>query len=55
MEFKKYVLGYSAGYIVAMLMIYFIFDWFSLSFALSSLMGIVLFAFILKRLMKKDN
>lgn len=50
--FTKYLVGYSLGYIVVSL-IYFIFDWFSLTFILGSVMGIGLFALMLKGLFKK--
>ena len=53
MVFTKYLLVYSLGYIAAMLIAYFIFDWFSLSFILGSVMGIGLFVLVLKGLFKK--
>lgn len=55
MVFTKYLLGYSLGYIVVVLLVYFIFDWFSLTFIVGSVMGIGLFAFVLKGLLKKEN
>ena len=54
MIFTKYLLGYSLGYIAVILLVYFIFDWFSLSFILGSVMGIGLFSFVLKGLLKKE-
>ncbi|MEJ9233279.1 hypothetical protein LAV79_28685 [Peribacillus butanolivorans] len=53
MELKKYIIGFSAGYIAVMIIVYFTFDYFSWSYAVGSLTGIVLFALIVKVLRRK--
>ncbi|WP_168193780.1 hypothetical protein [Lysinibacillus sp. SGAir0095] len=55
MAYTKYLLAYSLGYIAVTLMLYFLFDWFSFTFLISSFFGLLLFAFILKGLLKTDN
>ncbi|WP_249365662.1 hypothetical protein [Cytobacillus citreus] len=47
MKLKKYMIGFSTGYIFCMLITYFFFDFFSWSFAVGSAMGIVLFILII--------
>ncbi|MGA3601024.1 hypothetical protein [Lysinibacillus agricola] len=48
MNIKKQLLGTAIGYMLAILIAYFFFDYFSWSFTIGSLLGICLFALILK-------
>ncbi|MGE7023237.1 hypothetical protein [Solibacillus cecembensis] len=55
MRFTKFLLVYSIGYLAAILITYFLFDWYSLTFVVGSLMGIGLFAVILKGLLRRGS
>lgn len=52
---KIFLIGFSSGYIISMLLFYLIFGKFSWSFATGSLMGILLFGFILYTIRKKKK
>lgn len=52
MRFTKFLLVYSIGYLAAILIAYVLFDWYSLTFVIGSLMGIGLLA-VIQRSFKK--
>ncbi|MFC0418504.1 hypothetical protein ACFFHH_24220 [Cytobacillus solani] len=54
MKKNKFIIGFFTGYIVCMLIIYFIFDYFSWSFVVGSLTGIALFGIIINVVSKKS-
>lgn len=49
----NFIYGFAAGYAVCLLAVYLIFDYFSLSFAIGSFGGIILFWLLLKILNKR--
>lgn len=53
MNIKKQLLGTALGYMFAILIAYFFFDYFSWSFTIGSLLGICLFALILKSMRRR--
>ena len=53
--YTKYLLGYSLGYLAITLMLYFIFETYSLKSLAGSLLGLVIFALVLKAILKKGN
>ncbi|GIN92922.1 hypothetical protein J22TS1_39730 [Siminovitchia terrae] len=52
MKIKNHVIGFSLGYFACLLIIYLVTGYFSWSFMLGSLAGIVLFAVLMKLLKK---
>ncbi len=55
MQTKKFLIGFFTGYIVAMLISYFIFGYFSWLFAISYLIGVILSVFIINVLNRKTK
>lgn len=55
MNLKRFLPAFLAGYLLCMSIVYFVFDYFSLSFVLGSLIGVTLFAVIITKLKKRTK
>ncbi|CDQ39994.1 MULTISPECIES: hypothetical protein [Virgibacillus] len=55
MKLKRFLLAFVAGYLLCMLIVYLVFDFISLGFALGSVLSIVLFAIIITALKKRTK
>ncbi|SFL99031.1 hypothetical protein SAMN04487943_10663 [Gracilibacillus orientalis] len=55
MDIKKFIISFGAGIIACMLVVYFIFDYFSLSLIGGIVTGIAIFALIMSMLIKKGK
>ncbi|WP_167396013.1 hypothetical protein [Lysinibacillus parviboronicapiens] len=55
MNIKKYLLSFNFGYVLALIIVFFLFDYFSWSFAVGSLLGIGIFGLLIKILTRRNH
>ncbi|MFD2627604.1 hypothetical protein [Oceanobacillus kapialis] len=57
MRLRWFLLAFSAGYLIAVLLVHFVFGYFSLGFVAGSAIGVILFALIIAPLksQRRDN
>lgn len=53
MSLKIFYPAFLAGYLIAVLLVYIVFDYFSWGFVIGSILGVTLFAFIIAVLKKR--